>query len=70
MRRLGLGPLAKAALALPGKAKALPDVGDLNLLICDYMLDIPATFNTAKTMIWVFPPLDAAFQPAERAYLQ
>jgi hypothetical protein len=34
------------------------------------MLDIPATFDIAKTMIWVFPPLDAAFQPAERAYLR
>jgi hypothetical protein len=43
VRRLGLGPLAKAAPALPGKAKAPQDV---------------------------FPPLDAAFQPAEWAYLQ
>jgi uncharacterized protein YPO0396 len=37
------GPEAKAALALLGKAKALKNAGDLNLLVCDDMLDMPAT---------------------------
>jgi uncharacterized protein YPO0396 len=37
------GPEAKAALALLDKAKALKNAGDLNLLVCDDMLDRPAT---------------------------
>ena len=45
VRRLGLGPSAKAALALLGKAKALKNVGDLNLFIRENMLDVPATFE-------------------------
>jgi hypothetical protein len=36
------GPEAKAALALLGKANALKNAGDLNLLVCDDMLDMPA----------------------------
>jgi uncharacterized protein YPO0396 len=70
VRRLGLGPSAKAALALLGKAKALKNVGDLNLFIRDNMLDVPATFSAAKTMTEVFTPLDEAFRTAERAYQQ
>jgi uncharacterized protein YPO0396 len=70
VRRLGLGPSAKAALALLGKAKALKNVGDLNLFIRDNMLDVPATFTAAKTMTEVFTPLDDAFRTAERAYQQ
>jgi uncharacterized protein YPO0396 len=70
VRRLGLGPSARAALALLGKAKALKNVGDLNLFIRDNMLDVPATFDAAKTMTEVFTPLDEAFQTAERAYEQ
>ena len=69
-RRLGLGPSAKAALSLLGKAKALKNVGDLNLFIRENMLDVPATFAAAKTMTEVFTPLDEAFRTAERAYQQ
>jgi uncharacterized protein YPO0396 len=69
-RRLGLGPSAKAALALLGKAKALKNVGDLNLFIRENMLDVPATFTAAQTMTEVFTPLDEAFRTAERAYEQ
>jgi uncharacterized protein YPO0396 len=70
VRRLGLGPSAKAALALLGKAKALKNVGDLNLFIRENMLDVPATFSAAQTMTEVFTPLDEAFRTAERAYQQ
>jgi uncharacterized protein YPO0396 len=70
VRRLGLGPSAKAALSLLGKAKALKNVGDLNLFIRENMLDVPATFEAAKTMTEVFTPLDEAFRTAERAYQQ
>ena len=70
VRRFGLGTSAKAALALLGKAKALKNVGDLNLFIRDNMLDVPATFSAAKTMTEVFTPLDEAFRTAERAYEQ
>lgn len=70
VRRLGLGGSARAALALLGKAKALKNVGDLNLFIRDNMLDVPATFGAAKTMTEVFTPLDEAFKTAERAYEQ
>jgi hypothetical protein len=51
VRRLGLGPLTEAPLALLGKAKAQQHLGDLNLFIRDNTLDIPATFDAAKTMI-------------------
>src|SRR5262249_59816060 len=70
VRRLGLGPSAKAALSLLGKAKALKNVGDLNLFIRENMLDVPATFEAAKTMTGGFTPLDEAFRTAERAYPQ
>ena len=70
VRRLGLGPSAKAALSLLGKAKAMKNVGDLNLFIRDNMLDVPATFAAAKTMTEVFTPLDEAFRTAERAHQQ
>jgi uncharacterized protein YPO0396 len=51
VRRLGLDPLARAPLALLGKAEAQKNLGDLNLFVHDNMLDIPATFDAAKTMI-------------------
>ena len=41
----GLGPSAKAALALLCNVKALKNVSDLNLFIRDNMLDIPAAFD-------------------------
>ena len=47
----GLGPSAKAALALLYNVKALKNVSDLNLFIRDNMLDIPAAFDDwPKTM--------------------
>ncbi len=70
VRRLGLGPSAKAALALLGKAKALKNVGDLDLFIRDNVLDVPVTFSAAQTMTEVFTPLDEAFGTAQRAYQQ
>jgi uncharacterized protein YPO0396 len=54
VHRFGLGPLAEAATGSAGQAKAQKNLGDLNRFIRDNTLDIPATFDTAKTMIEVF----------------
>ena len=66
-RHAGLGADPKAALALLGKAKALKNVGDLNLFIRDNMLDAPSTYAAATRMGEVFTPLDEAYRTAERA---
>jgi uncharacterized protein YPO0396 len=66
-RHAGLGADPKAALALLGKAKALKNVGDLNLFIRDNMLDVPSTYAAATRMGEVFTPLDEAYRTAERA---
>lgn len=68
-QRAGLGT-SRTALSLLGKAKALKNVGDLNLFIRDNMLDEPATFEAAATMIELFTPLNEAFETARRAYEQ
>ncbi|MEV6987589.1 ATP-binding protein [Sphaerisporangium sp. NPDC051017] len=65
-KRVGLGT-SKTALALLGKAKAMKNVGDLNLFIRDNMLDEPATFAAAQKMIESFNPLNDAFETARRA---
>jgi uncharacterized protein YPO0396 len=66
-RHAGLGADPKAALALLGRAKALKNVGDLNLFIRDNMLDTPSTYAAATRMGEVFTPLDEAYRTAERA---
>jgi len=58
------------ALALLGKAKAMKNVGDLNLFIRDNMLDEPDTFAAAQRMLSLFHPLNEAHRTAERAYQQ
>jgi len=68
-RRVGLGS-SKMALSLLGKAKAMKNVGDLNIFIRENMLDEPETFAAAKTMTDLFNPLNEAYQTAQRAYEQ
>jgi uncharacterized protein YPO0396 len=68
-KRIGLGT-SKAALSLLGKAKAMKNVGDLNLFIRDNMLDEPGTFTAAQKMLAAFTPLNEAYETAYRAYRQ
>jgi uncharacterized protein YPO0396 len=68
-RRVGLGT-SRTAVALLGKAKALKNVGDLNLFIRDNMLDRPVTFDAAARMVAAFTPLNEAYETAERAHRQ
>ncbi|MGH3274063.1 MAG: ATP-binding protein, partial [Streptosporangiaceae bacterium] len=68
-KRVGLGN-SKTALSLLGKAKAMKNVGDLNLFIRENMLDIPETFAAADTMIGLFKPLNEAYETARRAHAQ
>ncbi|MEU4808117.1 SbcC/MukB-like Walker B domain-containing protein [Nocardia fluminea] len=68
-KRVGLGD-SKAALSLLGKAKAMKNVGDLNLFIRENMLDEPPTFAAAQKMVDAFNPLNEAFNTAKRAYDQ
>lgn len=68
-KRIGLTE-SKMALSLLGKAKAMKNVGDLNLFIRENMLDVPETFSSAKRMIDLFQPLNEAFEIAQRAYQQ
>ncbi|MFD8563143.1 ATP-binding protein [Streptosporangium canum] len=68
-RRVGLGA-SKTAISLLGKAKAMKNVGDLNLFIRDNMLEEPQTFAAANTMIDLFTPLDEAYQTTRRAHAQ
>ena len=62
-RRIGLGT-SRTALSLLGKAKAMKNVGDLNLFIRDNMLDEPETFAAAQKMLAAFTPLNEAFETA------
>ena len=55
-RRVGLGN-SKMALSLLGKAKAMKNVGDLNMFIRENMLDDPETYAAAHSMVDVFKPL-------------
>jgi uncharacterized protein YPO0396 len=64
--RIGLGT-SRTALALLGKAKAMKNVGDLNLFIRENMLDEPTTFEAARKMVKAFTPLNEAFEAARRA---
>lgn len=68
-RRIGLGH-SKTVLGLLGKAKALKNVGDLNLFISDNMLDEPGTFDAAHKMLATFTPLNEAYETARRAHGQ
>jgi uncharacterized protein YPO0396 len=68
-RRVGLGA-SRTAVSLLGKAKALKNVGDLNLFIRDNMLDRPVTFDAAARMVAAFTPLNEAYETAERAHRQ
>jgi uncharacterized protein YPO0396 len=68
-KRIGLGH-SKAGLSLLGKAKALKNVGDLNLFIRANMLDEPATFGQAQRVVSSFAPLNEAYETASRAHAQ
>lgn len=68
-RRIGLGTSA-AALSLLGKAKAMKNVGDLNMFIGGNMLDEPETFAAADKMLDTFNPLNDAYDTARRAHAQ
>lgn len=68
-KRIGLDR-AGTALALMGKAKAMKNVGDLNMFIRDNMLDRPVTFDAAQRMLDTFTPLNEAYVTAERAAKQ
>ena len=68
-KRVGLGT-SKTALTLLGKAKAMKNVGDLNMFIRENMLDEPETFAAATTMLGLFKPLNEAYETARRAYEQ
>ncbi|MGJ0118527.1 ATP-binding protein [Williamsia sp. MIQD14] len=68
-RRVGIGS-SSAALALMGKAKAMKNVGDLNLFIRTYMLDRPDTYTKAQRLVENFTQLDEAYQAAARAHAQ
>ncbi|WP_435592121.1 ATP-binding protein [Nocardia sp. bgisy118] len=68
-KRIGLGT-SKTALSLLGKAKAMKNVGDLNLFIRENMLDEPPTFQAAQKMVNAFIPLNEAYNTAKRAFDQ
>ncbi|MBT0567638.1 ATP-binding protein [Williamsia sp. CHRR-6] len=68
-RRVGIGS-STAALSLMGKAKAMKNVGDLNLFIRTYMLDRPDTYAKAQRLVENFTQLDEAYQAAARAHAQ
>ncbi|WP_245718492.1 ATP-binding protein [Nocardia miyunensis] len=68
-KRIGLSK-SRTALALLGKAKAMKNVGDLNLFIRDNMLDRPDTFDDAQQMLAAFTPLNEAYETAKRANAQ
>ncbi|GAA1119979.1 ATP-binding protein [Nocardiopsis metallicus] len=65
-KRIGLGT-SRTALSLLGKAKAMKNVGDLNLFIRENMLDEPATYEAAEKMVKAFTPLNEAYETAKRA---
>lgn len=68
-QRVGLGTSA-TGLSLLGKAKAMKNVGDLNLFIRDNMLDEPDTFAAAQRVVEAFTPLNDAYETASRAHAQ
>jgi uncharacterized protein YPO0396 len=68
-KRVGLGT-SRAALSLLGRAKAMKNVGDLDLFIRDYMLDEPASFEAMEALRSTFTPLNEAYETAQRAWEQ
>ncbi|MGW6930770.1 ATP-binding protein [Lentzea sp. NPDC054927] len=68
-RRIGLDHTG-TALSLLGKAKAMKNVGDLNLFIRENMLDKPESFAAAARMLQTFTPLNEAYITAKRASRQ
>ncbi|SDK19846.1 Uncharacterized protein YPO0396 [Actinopolyspora mzabensis] len=68
-QRIGLGT-SKTALSLLGKAKAMKNVGALDLFIRENMLDRPETFAACTKMLEAFTPLNEAYQIAQRAHNQ
>ncbi|MEU7778811.1 ATP-binding protein [Micromonospora parva] len=68
-QRVGLGG-SQTGLALLGKAKAMKNVGDLNLFIRENMLDEPDTFAAAQRVVEAFTPLNEAYETASRAHAQ
>lgn len=67
--RIGLND-SKSARSLLGKAKAMKDVGDLDVFVREQMLDRPETFDAADDMLAVFTPLQDAYDKAHRAKAQ
>ncbi|MGH3985362.1 MAG: ATP-binding protein [Pseudonocardiaceae bacterium] len=65
-KRIGVGG-SRTALSLLGKAKAMKNVGDLNLFIRDHMLDEPGTWAAAERALATFTPLNKAYETAKRA---
>src|SRR5436305_14518184 len=59
-KRIGLGT-SQTALSLLGKAKAMKNVGDLNLFVRDNMLDEPDTWAAADRALAAFVPLHNAY---------
>lgn len=68
-QRVGLGG-SSTGLSLLGKAKAMKNVGDLNLFIRANMLDEPDTFAAAQRVVDAFTPLNDAYETASRAHAQ
>ncbi|MGX6604065.1 ATP-binding protein [Micromonosporaceae bacterium Da 78-11] len=68
-QRVGLGG-SQTGLALLGKAKAMKNVGDLNLFIRENMLDEPDAFTAAQRVVDAFTPLNEAYETASRAHAQ
>ncbi len=68
-QRVGMGG-STTGPSLLGKAKAMKNVGDLNLFIRDNMLDEPNTFAAAQRVVDAFTPLNDAYETASRAHAQ
>lgn len=65
-KRVGLGT-SQTVLSLLGKAKAMKNVGDLNLFVRENMLDEPDTWAAADRALAAFVPLHNAYITAKRA---
>jgi uncharacterized protein YPO0396 len=65
-KRVGLGD-SRIVASLLSRAKAMKNVGDLNLFVRENMLDEPETFAAARSLEEVFTPLFTAYETAKRA---
>lgn len=65
-KRIGLGD-SRIVASLLSRAKAMKNVGDLNLFVRENMLDEPETFAAARKLEEVFTPLFTAYETAKRA---